>query len=124
MQPAAVETGPDRPGRRRAGAHAASELAFLRFVRRHGLPAPDRLQRPVRAGSLRYLDAWWQHQRVAVEVDAAHHRSVSAWAADVLRGNEVQLAGRHDRVLLLRFTTGNLRHEPARVAAQLAAALR
>lgn len=106
------------------GAHAASELDFLRFLRRHALPAPDRLQRPVRASGLRYLDAWWERQRVAAELDGAHHRSVEAWEDDVLRANDVIVAGRHDGTVLLRFTTGNLRHDAVRVAAQLAAALR
>ena len=105
------------------GAHAASELAFLRFLREHRLPLPDRLQRLVRTGAVCYLDAWWERQRVAAEVDGAHHRLVSAWDADVLRANEVVVAERHARLLLLRFTTGNLRHDGRRVAAQLARAL-
>ena len=105
------------------GAHAGSELDFLRFLRRHGLPLPDRLQRPVRAGRLRYLDAWWERQRVAAEVDGAHHRSVGSWEADTLRTNGVVLQERHDRVLLLRFTRGNLRHDEREVADQLRAAL-
>ena len=106
------------------GAHAASELDFLRFLRLHRLPAPDRLQLPVRLGRLRYLDAWWERQRVGVEVDGAHHRSVKDWEADVLRSNDVLVAGRRDGSVLLRFSTGNLRHDGPRVAAQLAAVLR
>lgn len=106
------------------GAHAASELDLLRFLRRHGLPAPDRLQRPVRSGRLRYLDAWWERQRVAAELDGAHHRSVAAWEDDVLRANDLVVAGRADGTVLLRFTTGNLRHDAARVAAQLTRVLR
>ena len=105
------------------GAHAASELDFLRFLRRHDLPAPDRLQRPVRTGTVRYLDAWWERQRVGAELDGAHHRSVSAWEADALRGNDVAVAHRDDRVLLLRFPLGALRHDGPRVAAQLRAVL-
>lgn len=105
------------------GAHAASELEFLRFLRRAGLPAPDRLQRPVRTNGLRYLDAWWERQRVAVELDGAHHRFVAEWEADVLRANEVVVAERRSRVLMLRFTTGNLRHDGPQVAAQLSAVL-
>lgn len=107
----------------RLGAHARSELDLLALLRRHGLPSPDRLQRPVRAHGLRYLDAWWERQRVAVEVDGAHHRSVGAWDADTLRANQVLVAGRRQRVLLLRFTTGNLRHDEPRVVAQLRAVL-
>ena len=105
------------------GAHAASELDFLRFLRRWHLPAPDRLQRPVRLGRVRYLDAWWDRQRVAAELDGAHHRMVGAWESDLLRANDVLVAGRHVGATLLRFTTGNLRHDGDRVAAQLAAVL-
>jgi hypothetical protein len=106
------------------GAHAASELQFLRFLRVTGLPMPDRLQRPVRRGTLRYLDAWWERQRVTVEVDVAHHLQVGQWDADTLRANDVVIAEKHDRVLLLRLTTSNLRHEGPRVAEQLRSALR
>ena len=106
------------------GAHAASELAFLRFLRRWHLPPPDRLQRPVRLGRVRYLDAWWERQRVAAELDGAHHRTVGTWESDLLRTNDVLVAGRHDGTTLLRFTTGNLRHDGERVAAQLASLLR
>lgn len=105
------------------GAHAASELDFLRFLRRHQLPQPDRLQRPVRSGKVRYLDAWWEGQRVNAEMDGAHHRTVGTWDDDALRGNDVVLVERHDRILLLRFTRGNLRHDGDRVAAQLRDAL-
>ncbi|HWH30970.1 MAG TPA: hypothetical protein VNU26_18785 [Mycobacteriales bacterium] len=107
----------------REGAHAASELAFLRLLRAHGLPRPDRLQRLVRADGKRYLDAWWERRRVAAEIDGAHHVDVAQWDDDVLRANAVVLSERHDRVLLLRFTTGNLRHDEPLVAAQLRSAL-
>ena len=106
------------------GAHAASELDLLRFLRQWQLPPPDRLQRPVRLGRVRYLDAWWERQKVAAELDGAHHRSAGAWDDDVLRANDVLVAGRSDGTVLLRFTTANLRHDAARVAAQLAAVLR
>lgn len=106
------------------GAHAASELDFLRFLRRWRLPAPDRLQHPVRLGGLRYLDAWWERPKVAVELDGAHHRSVGTWESDLLRANDVLVAGRDAGTTLLRFTPGHLRHDGDRVAAQLAAVLR
>lgn len=106
------------------GAHALSELDFLRLVHRNGLPDPDRCQLAVRAGGrVRYLDAWWGKPRVAAEIDGAHHRSVTAWSADVLRANDVSVRSGADRVLLLRYTTGNLRHDEPVVVAQLRAAL-
>jgi hypothetical protein len=61
------------------GAHATSELEFLRFCRRNGLPLPDELQVRVRAGGVRYLDARYRRQRVTVELDGAHHRLVGQW---------------------------------------------
>lgn len=105
------------------GAHAGSELDFLRFLRHHQLPLPDRLQRPIRSGKLRYLDAWWERQRVIAEIDGAHHRSVGIWDDDALRANGIVIEERHDRVLLLRFTRGNLRHDGLEVSGQLRAAL-
>ena len=105
------------------GAHAASELDVLRFLRRWRLPGPDRLQRPVRVGQVRYLDAWWERQKVAAELDGAHHRTAGTRDDDVLRANDVLVVGRHDGTVLLRFTTGTLRHDAARVAAQLSALL-
>jgi len=105
------------------GAHARSELDFLAFLRRHDLPLPDRLQLAVRAGGKRYLDAWWERQRVAAEIDGAHHMEVGTWEEDTLRSNAVIVAGRQDRVLLLRVTTGMLRHREAELAAQFRAVL-
>jgi very-short-patch-repair endonuclease len=105
------------------GAHAHSELDFLRLLRRTGLPGPDRLQRPCRSNGKRYVDAWWERQRVGVELDGAHHRDVRTWAEDTMRSNALLVAERHERVLLLRFTTGNLRHDRSEVVRQLRAAL-
>jgi very-short-patch-repair endonuclease len=106
------------------GAHAQSELDFLRLLARNGLPRPDRLQRPARASGKRYLDAWWERQRLAVEVDGAHHVEVGEWDADTLRANAVVLSERASGLLLLRYTTGNLRHDEAEVVRQLRGVLR
>ena len=105
------------------GAHAQTELDFLRLLRRNRLPAPDELQMRVRAGSTRYLDAAWHRQRVAVEIDGAHHRRVESWNADTLRANEIVVAARLDRLILLRFTGANLRHDEPAVVRQLRTAL-
>jgi hypothetical protein len=106
------------------GAHARTELDFLAFLRRHGLPLPDRLQFEVRADGLRFLDAWWERQRVAAEVDGTHHAEVGTWDDDTLRANEILVAQQHDRLILLRVTMGNLRHQETQLAAQFAAVLR
>lgn len=105
------------------GAHARTELDFLAFLRRNCLPLPDRLQFLVRAGGVRYLDAWWERQRVAAEIDGAHHMEVGSWDEDTLRANGVLVAARFDRVMLLRVTAGNLRHKESELAAQFRAVL-
>jgi cysteinyl-tRNA synthetase len=107
------------------GAGAQSELDLLALLRRLGLPLPDRLQRPVRtATGKRYLDAWWERWRLGVEVDGAHHMNVREWDADVLRANSILVEHLADRALLMRFTTGNLRHDGDEVGRQLTAVLR
>jgi hypothetical protein len=105
------------------GAHARTELDFLAFLRRNRLPLPDRLQFKVRANGMRYLDAWWEAQRVAAEIDGAHHMEVGHWDADTLRSNEVLVAARDDRVMLLRVTAGNMRHDETQLAGQFRAVL-
>ena len=105
------------------GAHARTELDFLAFLRRHALPLPDRLQFKVRANGKRYLDAWWERRRVAAEVDGAHHMDVATWDLDGLRANEIVVAQAAERVLLLRVTSGNLRHAEAQLALQFRTAL-
>ena len=105
------------------GAHARTELDFLAFLRRNRLPLPDRLQFQVRADGMRYLDAWWEAQRVAAEIDGVHHMRVGTWDEDSLRANAVVVAQRADRVILLRITAGNMRHKERELAAQLRAVL-
>lgn len=105
------------------GAHAQTELDFLAFLRRHALPLPDRMQFKVRANGKRYLDAWWEAQRVAAELDGAHHMEVASWDLDGLRANEIVVAHAANRVVLLRVTSGNLRHAEVQLAEQFRAVL-
>lgn len=101
------------------GAHAGSELAFLRFCRSHALPVPDELQVLVRAGGKHYVDARYRRQRVFVEVDGAHHRLVGQWDADALRSLRLAVAHHGSGETLVRLTKGNLRHDTVEVAALL-----
>jgi hypothetical protein len=105
------------------GVTAQSELDFLRFCRRHGLPVPDQLQVKVRAGGTRYLDARWSWLRITVEVDGAHHMWVEQWNADTMRSLELAVAARGTSEQLVRVTRTMLRHHEVRVAGLLRALL-
>jgi very-short-patch-repair endonuclease len=102
------------------GAHAASELEFLQFLRSHGLPEPDRLQVLVRTGTgKRYLDGRYDRLRVSVEVDGAHHMEVAQWDADALRSLELAVVRRGSGETVIRLTMGNLRYDGQKVAGHL-----
>lgn len=100
------------------GAHALSELDFLRFCRKHRVPEPDELQVRVRAGGTRYLDGRYIKQRVSVEVDGAYHFWAETWTADALRSLQLAVATRGSGEQLIRVTTTMLRHD-ADVTAEL-----
>jgi very-short-patch-repair endonuclease len=102
------------------GAAALSEIDLVRLCRRHGLPLPD-LQR-IRTDATdrrRYVDAHWASSHLLVEIDGGHHMDAQYWAADMLRQNQIWIAG--DRIL--RFPAWLVRSDPAAVAAQLREAL-
>jgi len=99
------------------GAHAGSELRFLRFLRAHGLPLPDELQLKVRVGATHYLDARDTRLGLTVEVDGAHHRDVETWEADALRTLRVVAHRQGEQVV--RITTGMVRHHAEEVAGLL-----
>ncbi|MFN2560049.1 MAG: hypothetical protein ABR571_01970 [Jatrophihabitans sp.] len=105
------------------GAHALSEIDFVRLCRRNGLPGPALQQvRRERSGRRRYLDAEWTlpgGRRVVVEVDGAVHLAPRRWFDDQLRQNELSLAG----ALVLRYPSVVVRTEEPLVADQLRRAL-
>lgn len=106
------------------GATAKSELDFLRFCRKHGLPLPDQLQLRVRAdGKTRYLDARWSWLRVSVEIDGAHHMWAKQWDADTLRSLQLAVARRGTGEELHRVTRSMMRHHEQETAALLRALL-
>ena len=111
-----VETLADIEG----GATALSEIDLVRLCRQYRLPLPD-LQhpRPDATGRNRFVDAYWRKARILVEIDGSHHMNVEHWAADMLRQNQLWVAGDH----ILRFPAWLIRSNPAAVAKQLRDAL-
>jgi hypothetical protein len=58
-----------------------------------GLPAPDR-QAPVKRPDGRYyLDVWWRHLNLAVELHGIPHMRVEGWDRDLLRLSEISIRG-------------------------------
>ena len=112
-----IETARDLAG----GASALGEIDLVRLCHRFGLPQPE-LQRRRRdaRGRLRYLDAYWPRWRLHLEVDGSHHMDAAHWERDMLRQNDIWIAG--DRIL--RFSAGLVRRHADQVAQQLEAALR
>lgn len=86
-----------------AGAHAVSEIDFLRFCRRNGFPRPElQVVRVDLHGRRRYLDATLRGQNgesVHVEVDGALHLVVATYWDDMARNNELAIG----RERVLRF---------------------
>ncbi|HEX3811998.1 MAG TPA: DUF559 domain-containing protein [Mycobacteriales bacterium] len=103
------------------GARSAGEAAFLRLVRRAGLPMPE-LNVLVRTpGGVFRVDALWRELGVAVEIDgAAWHLGAVPWERDLHRQNLLMSSG----LLLLRFPFRRLRDDPTGVIDELRGALR
>ncbi|GIF51687.1 hypothetical protein Afe04nite_62260 [Asanoa ferruginea] len=103
------------------GASSLAEIDFVRLCRAFGLPRPDlQRKRTDAAGRVRYLDAYWEHFGIHVEVDGGHHTDVGQWASDMRRQNDLWIAGD----IVLRFPATQIRQNPQEVAAQLMRALR
>lgn len=102
------------------GATTLTEIDFVRLCAKYGLPKPDlQVRRKDASGRVRFLDAYFQTQKLHVEIDGAHHMQVGHWTADMLRQNEVWLKG--DRVL--RFPAHLVRTQPELVVEQIRKAL-
>lgn len=85
--------------RRRAAGNPATESAletrFVQFVRRHGLPAPDRqLRISDDRGFIGRVDFYYSDARVIVEVQSRrHHLNPTAWERDLRRSNAMTSNG-------------------------------
>lgn len=93
------------------------ERSFRALVREAGLPPPA-MNFNVAGFE---LDAYWEAERFAVELDAYEtHRSRAAFERDRLRQEELKLAG----VEMIRITGPRLGREPDRVLERLTALLK
>lgn len=84
------------------GAGALSEVAFLNWCRRHGLPVPNCQVRLDRRGRRRYLDAEFttrSGRRLLVEIDGGIHLTLATRWADSAKDNDASIDGE----LALRF---------------------
>jgi very-short-patch-repair endonuclease len=95
------------------------EEGFLRLVAAHGLPRPRMNAHVALRGRFFEIDALWEAQRLAVELDGGAHRTRRAFRKDRER----------DRILLAegfrtgRITWDQLRDEPEQIAADLRSTL-
>ena len=95
---------------------SALERRFLQILRENRLPLP-RTNRP--AGTYR-VDCRWPDRRLTVELDSYHfHHSRHAWEQDRRRDREARARGDE----LRRYTWGDMFEEPAKMLAELRAAL-
>lgn len=93
------------------------ERRFLPLAREAGLPPPQ-TQRWMDGHR---VDFYWQHLDLVVETDSLrYHRTAFAQAKDKRRDNDHTRAGRAS----LRFTHGQIRHEPGYVRTTLAVTAR
>jgi hypothetical protein len=105
------------------GAQAVSEIDFLKFCARHGLPRPELQQvRKDALGRRRYLDASLTvppGRPVRVEIDGALHLVVQTYWNDMWRGNDLAIG----RELVVRFPSYVIYANDADAVAQLRRAL-
>ena len=97
------------------GIQSLPERDFDELRRCAGLPAPSHQERLRTPNGRYYLDVEWKQYAIAVEIHGIPHQHIRQWDADVLRGNEVVIAGRR----LIIFTSYAIRHEQEVVIDQL-----
>src|SRR3954453_23940851 len=105
------------------GAEALSEVEFLRFCRRHGLPRPECQRRMDSAGRWRYLDATFRRSDgtlLRVEIDGGVHLSLAVRSRDTLKDNDANLAGK----LVLRYASAAIYADDPQAVAQIHQGLR
>jgi hypothetical protein len=104
------------------GAEALSEVAFLRWCRRHGFPKPHTRVRYDHAGRRRYLDATFRTadgRTLFVEIDGGIHLTLTTRWLDTAKDNDAVIANQKT----LRFPSIAIYADDPRAIAQLRAAL-
>lgn len=97
------------------GIQSLPERSFRMIWRATGLPPATR-QVPVRGADGRYyLDVWSEHLGFGVEIHGIPHLAVERWDADLVRANEITIAGRSGLV----FSSYAIRNHPELVMDQL-----
>lgn len=101
------------------GAHSLAELDFARLCRRAGIEVVRQTVRTDSRGRRRYLDVEIRFRggkgTFAVEIDGALHLEAATYADDMVRGNDITIAG----TPVLRFSALSVRLQPEAVLAQL-----
>jgi len=103
------------------GIRSATEGDLRDLIIRAGLPMPMFNAR-LYAGQrlIAVADAWWPQAHVAVEVDSREwHLSPEDWERTLRRSAALGALG----IVVLHFTPGQIRDEPARVAAEISSAI-
>jgi hypothetical protein len=104
------------------GAEALSEVAFVRWCRRHGFPRAQLQVRLDARGRRRYLDAVFTRpdgRRVLAEIDGGVHLTLATRWLDTAKDNDAALSGE----LTLRFPSVALHCDDAAAIRQLREAL-
>jgi len=104
------------------GIRSPAEAEFQDLVRRAGLPKPMFNARLARADGtfIAVADAWWAEAGVAAEIDSREwHLTPTDWERTMRRHAEMISQG----ILVLHFSPGQIRSEPATVIAKIADAL-
>lgn len=100
-----------------SGAMSVGEVDFSRLCRKYGIRPPDRQVRRTSTSGTRYIDAYWEAERVVVEIDGAGHADIETMRDDHERQNDIVRQG--DRIFL-RVLTWVLKYEPEIFMSQLA----
>lgn len=99
------------------GAMSMGELDFTRLCKEYKIRPPDRQVKRVTPSGQRVLDAYWDAERIVVEIDGVGHANVETMRDDHERQNWEMING--DRIFL-RVFAWVLKYEPEVFMTQLA----